>query len=63
MPIEECRTIMTAGTSPEAEVTKKAICFGGGPDGTVSQCHVSFQEGSYQQTELCRCQDNAVRLQ
>ena len=38
---------MTDGNAPKAEITKKAICFGGGPDGTVSHCTVRSQEEYY----------------
>ena len=41
MSTKECRAIWTAGNHPEAYVTKKAICFGGGQDGTVGYCRVS----------------------
>ena len=47
MSVKECRTIWTAGNKPDAYVTKKNICFGGGQDGTVSSCRVSNKEGSY----------------
>ena len=47
MPLKECRAIMTDGNAPKAEITKKTICFGGGPDGTVSHCRVRGQEEYY----------------
>ena len=47
MPFKECRAIMTDGNTPKAYITKKNICFGGGPDGTVSHCEVCSQYEYY----------------
>ena len=46
MSLEECRAIWTASKAPDFYVTKRSICFGGGPDGTVSLCRVSSHTGS-----------------
>ena len=47
MSIEECRSIWTASSKlPDFLVTKRSICFGGGPDGTISLCRVSSHTGS-----------------
>ena len=56
MSTNDCREFYTnfhrkqyAAKLPNDVVTDKSICFAGGPDSTVSTCHVSSPAFSYQQ--------------